>query len=71
MGAAAYNRGSAAIRRGLVRRRAAGLREVCRGVMENGPCKAYARCSTCRHVDHEADEGDRCRCTHPVVEVQR
>lgn len=61
MGAAAYNRGSRAIREQIDRE----LREkrklrYCPGTFYNGPGKRFARCDTCKRVDYEANEGDRC-----------
>jgi hypothetical protein len=34
---------------------------LCRGKMENGPGKAYAKCGLCGALDYEANEGDTCR----------
>lgn len=59
MGAAAYNRGSRAIRAQLDRERMPEGR-YCGGVYDNGPGKRYARCRRCRAIDYEANEGDRC-----------
>ena len=60
-GAAAYNRGSRAIRaqidRELAERR---VGRYCTGTMYNGPGKRYVRCAKCRVVDYEKNEGDRC-----------
>lgn len=61
MGAAAYNRGSRAIRNQIDRELAASRRTPCPGLFRNGPGKRYARCSHCGRVDYEANEGDRCR----------
>ena len=67
MGAAAYNRASRVIREridGEPRVRS----ERCGGRFMNGPEKRYARCSRCRSLDYEANEGDRCV---RIIEVRR
>lgn len=37
----------------------------CTGRMRNGPDKRYARCTKCGAIDHELNEGDRCRALAP------
>lgn len=59
-GAAAYNRGSRAIRAQLDRERIRSGR-YCTGTMIDGPNKAYGRCTRCGAIDYEKYEGDRCR----------
>jgi hypothetical protein len=41
--------------------------EPCAGVMQNGPDKRYARCSSCAAIDYEKNEGDRCGRPRPVT----
>jgi hypothetical protein len=61
MGAAAYNRGSRAIRAQIDRDLAARRTEtLCPGKMRNGPEKKYTRCDLCSAIDYEKNEGDRC-----------
>jgi hypothetical protein len=60
MGAAAYNRGSRAIRASFDRD---ARRRPCPGTYRNGPNKDFARCSYCGRVDYEKYEGDRCTVT--------
>lgn len=69
MGAAARRRGDVVLRRqsdaALARTERS---ERCGGKYENGPGKAYSRCSRCASLDYEKNEGDRC--TH-IVYVTR
>lgn len=60
MGAAAYRRGSRAIRAQIDRELEA-RRRVCGGTFRNGPAKKYVRCDRCSAVDYERNEGDRHR----------
>ena len=62
MGAAAYNRGSKAIREQIDRElERKTIRVRCKGIMRNGPEKRYARCRHCGAIDWELNEGDSCR----------
>lgn len=61
MGAAAQRRGDVMLRRQSDTQLAGVERsERCGGKYENGPDKAYGRCSRCASVDYEKYEGDRC-----------
>lgn len=61
MGAAAYNRGSRAVRERIDReQRGKRVRTICGGTYYNGPDKAYGRCDRCKAVDYEKYEGDKC-----------
>lgn len=58
VGAAAYNRGSRAIRAAIDRER--DTPAPCGGRYGNTPGKLAARCGRCGRLDYEANEGDRC-----------
>jgi hypothetical protein len=63
MGAAAYNRGSRAIRARFDRELAAKRTRVrCPGRM--GHETPHARCGVCHCLAYELNEGDRCPCFH-------
>lgn len=61
-GVAAYNRGSRLISRQISGDLAGRVKDgrYCGGVMYNGPDKRYTRCSRCKKIDWEKNEGDRC-----------
>jgi len=56
----AYNRATRVIRT-RIDHELAERRRVCGGTYRNGPDKRFCRCDTCRRIDYEANEGDRCR----------
>lgn len=58
MGAAAYNRGTRAIRAQFDREAEERRRRSCGGVFANGPGKRFVRCCSCGAVDYERSEGD-------------